>query len=133
MEVIFKTLLGVTRNSTFAIPQMLGLCLLTAEIEFKLRYLKNLKLFLVRVTELTVPIVLGKKRRIFNLFKSIFFRQRSLSNGKCFAVKKLKIWKGNLYLTGNRLSRNEMWHVEDNYNYNMYHICEKGILDSNFN
>ena len=37
-----------------------------------------------------------------------------------------------MYLTENRLSRNEMWCAADNHNF-MCHICAKGILDSNFN
>ena len=47
-------------------------------------------------------------------------------------VKKRKIGKGNLYLTENRLSRNEMWCAADDYN-NMCYICAKELLDSNFN
>ena len=38
---------------------------------------------------------------------------------------------GNLYLTENRLSRNEMWCAEGNHNY-MCHIFAKAFLDSNF-
>ena len=41
-------------------------------------------------------------------------------------------WEGNLYLTENRLSRNEKWCASDNHN-NMCHICAKELLDSNFN
>ena len=46
----------------------------------------------------------------------------------------MKIRKGNLYLTENRLERNEIWFAEDNHSY-MCHIglCAKGFLDSNFN
>ena len=56
------------------------------DLEFKLRYLKNLKLFLIRVKELFEPMVLRKKekkksRLVFALFKSIFLRNRSLSGG----------------------------------------------------
>ena len=43
-----------------------------------------------------------------------------------------KIGKGNLYLTENWLSRNEMWCASDNHN-NMCYICAKELLDSNFN
>ena len=46
--------------------------------------------------------------------------------------KKRKIWKGNLHLTENRLSRNKPWCAADNYNY-MCHICATGFLDSNIN
>ena len=49
-----------------------------------------------------------------------------------FTVKNAKIGKGNLYLTENRLSRNEMWCAAYNHNY-MCHIRAKGFLDSNFN
>ena len=58
-------------------------------LEFKLRYLKNLKLFSIRVKELFEPIVLRKKGDgFFALFKSIFLRNRSLSNASEFEVKK---------------------------------------------
>ena len=67
----------------------------------------------------------------FALFKSIFLRNRSFSNARWFYGKKRKIGKGNLYLTENWLSRNEMWCVADNHNY-MSHTCAKGFLDSNF-
>ena len=56
---------------------------------------------------------------------------RSLTLGD-FTAKKRKIGKGNLSLTENRLSRNEMWCVSDNHNY-MCHTCAKELLDSNFN
>ena len=49
-----------------------------------------------------------------------------------FAVKKRKNGKGDLYLTENRFSRNEMWCAMVNHNH-MSHICAKGYLDSNFN
>ena len=49
-----------------------------------------------------------------------------------FTVKKRKIWKGNLYLSENRLERNEIWFVEGNHGY-ICHICAKEFLDSNFN
>ena len=73
----------------------------------------------------------GKRRRVFALFKSIFLRNRSLSNARWFCGKKRKIGKGNLYLTENRLSKNEMWRASDNHN-NMRHTCAKDLLDSNF-
>ena len=41
-------------------------------------------------------------------------------------------WEGQLYLTENLPSRNEMLCAADNHN-NMCHICAKGFLDSNFN
>ena len=52
-------------------------------LEFKLRYLKNLQLFSIRVKELFQPIVLRKKgRRVFALFIIFFLRNRSLSNAR---------------------------------------------------
>ena len=48
----------------------------------KLRYLKNLKLFSIRVKELFEHIVLRKKAANFALFKSIFLRNRSLSKAR---------------------------------------------------
>ena len=45
--------------------------------------------------------------------------------------KKCKIGKGNLYLSENRISRNEMLCAADNHN-NMCHICAKEFLDLNF-
>ena len=41
-----------------------------------------------------------------------------------------------MYLTENRLSRNEMWRASDNHNNHnrpMCHISAKDLLDSNFN
>ena len=49
-----------------------------------------------------------------------------------FYGKKRKIGRGNLYLTENRLSRNEMSCTTNNRNY-MCYICAQGFLDSNFN
>ena len=105
--------------------------------EFKLRYLKNLKLCSTRVKVLFEPIALRLKKKIkslwsFHLFKSIFLRNRSLSNAMWFYGKKRKIGKGNLYLTENRLGRNEIWHTEDNRSC-MGHICAQGFSESNFN
>ena len=67
-----------------------------------------------------------KSRRVFVLFKSTFFRNRSFSNASWFYSKNRKIWKGNLYLTENRFSRNEMWCAVVNHNH-MYHM-RKGIF-----
>ena len=69
--------------------------------------------------------------------RCLFSRDRSLSNAQGKKKKKKekenpKIGKGNLYLTENRLSWNEMWHAADNHNY-MCHTCAKEFLDSNFN
>ena len=73
-----------------------------------------------------------KRRRVLALFISIFLRNRSLNDAKWFYGKKRKIGKGNLYLTENRLSWNEMCCASDNHNY-MCHTCEKEFLNSSFN
>ena len=41
-----------------------------------------------------------------------------------FTLKKRKIGKGNLYLTENRLGRNEIWYAEHDHSY-MCHIMGK--------
>ena len=46
--------------------------------------------------------------------------------------KTAKLGRGNMYLTENRLSRNDMWCAEDNHNYVSY-ICADDFLDSNLN
>ena len=98
-------------------------------LEFKLSYLKNLKLFSIRVKELSEPIVLWRKgRRVLALFISIFLRNWSLSDARWFCGKKRKIGKGNLYLTENRLSWNVMCCASDNYNY-MCHTCAKEFFE----
>ena len=80
-------------------------CTVTPNSNFAI--LKKLKLISIRVKELFEPIALGKKGDGFlALFKSIFLRNRSLSNARWFYSKKRKIRKGNLYLTENRLGRN---------------------------
>ena len=102
-------------------------------LEFKLCYLKNLKLFSTRVKELFELICLQKKaKQVFAHFKSFFLRNQSLSNARWFYSKKRKIGKRNLYLNENWLNRNTMWCTTDNHNY-MRHICAKGFLDLNFN
>ena len=73
-----------------------------------------------------------KRRRIFALFKSIFLKTDLWVTPGVFTVKKSKIGKGNLYLTENRLSRNEKCCAADNHNY-MCHTCAKEFWDSNFN
>ena len=51
-------------------------------LKFKPRYLKKLKLFSIRVKKLFEPKVLRKKsRRFVVLFKTIFSKNQSLSNG----------------------------------------------------
>ena len=69
-------------------------------LEFKLPYLKNLKLFSIRVKELFESIVLRKKnrRRVCALFKSIFLRNRSLSNARLFSGKKTQNLGREIYL-----------------------------------
>ena len=68
-----------------------------------------------------------KRRRVLALFISIFLGNRSLSDARWFYGKKRKIGKGNLYLTENRSSWNEIWCASDNSNY-MCHICAKEIF-----
>ena len=63
-----------------------------------------------------------KRRRVLALFISIFLRNRSLIDARWFYGKKRKIGKGNLYLTENRLSWNEMCCASDNQKY-MCHTC----------
>ena len=97
--------------------------------EFKLRYLKNLKLFSIRVKELFEPIVLRKKKATgFLLFLKAFSSETDLrlTLGD-FTVKRRKIRKGNLYITENRLGRNEIWYAKDNHSC-MSHICAKRFL-----
>ena len=108
-------------------------CIVYCYLEFKLRYLKNLKLFSIRVKELFEPIVLRnkKRRRVFALFITFFLRNRSLSNARWFYGKKRKIRKGNRYVTENQSKTNEIWFAEDNHSY-MCHIRAKGFLDPNF-
>ena len=87
-------------------PQAIVYCYL----EFKLCYLRNLKLFSIRVKELFELTVLWKKakRQLVLLFLKAFSWETDLwvTLGD-FAVKKHKIGKGNLYLTENPLTRNE--------------------------
>ena len=57
-------------------------------LEFKFCYLKNLKLFSIRVKSSIEPIIV----------------LRTKADGFLLFLKR-KIWKGNLYLTENRFSR----------------------------
>ena len=86
-------------------------------LEFKRRYMKP-KLFSIRVKELFEPLVLRSKADRFLLFLKAFSWETNLrvTLGD-FTVKKLKIEKGNLYLTENRLGRNEIRCVDDKHNY----------------
>ena len=63
------------------------------------------------------------------LEKPSFFSTVTLGD---FTVKNAKIGKGNLYLTENQFSRNEMCAVV-NHNHNMCQVSAKGFLDLNFN
>ena len=65
--LLFFFLLKGSQLGTFC-PQTLAYCYL----EFKLRYLKNMKLFSIRVKELFEPIVLRKKRRDFALLEVFY-------------------------------------------------------------
>ena len=98
-------------------------------LEFKLSYLKNLKLFSIRVYKRIIWACsfVKKRRRVLALFISIFLRNRSVSDARWFYGIKRKIGKGNLYLTENRLSWNEMCCSSDNHSY-MYHTCAKEIF-----
>ena len=87
-----------------------------------------MKLFSIRAKQLSELVVLWRKGDGFlALFISIFLRNRSLSDVSWFYGKKRKIGKGNLYLTENRLSWNEMCCALDNHNY-MCHTCAKEFL-----
>ena len=97
----------------------------TVYLEFKLRYLKNLKLFLIGVKELLEAIVLKKTRRWFLLFSKAFSSEPDLSvTVGDFYGKDAKFGKGNLYLTENRLSGNKKWCAADNHNH-VSHICKR--------
>ena len=89
--------------------------------EFKLSYLKNLKLFSIKSKRIIWAYSFVKKRRqVLALFINIFLRNRSLSDGK-----KCKFGKGNLYLTENWLSWNKMCCTSNNHNYYVSHICKR--------
>ena len=90
-------------------------------------------MFSIRVKEFFEPIALRRKGDGFLLFLKAFSWVTNLwvTLGD-FKVKKSKIEKGNLYLTANWLSRNEMWCAADNHNY-LCHISAKGFIDLNFN
>ena len=97
-------------------------------LEFKLRYLKNLKLFSIRVKQLFEPIVSyfeGKNAMGFLLFLKFLSWETDLWVTK---------GNGNRYLSENWLRRNKMWCAADNHNYiYVSDICAKGLLDSSFN
>ena len=88
-------------------------------IEFKLSFLENLSKIIILAYSFA-----KKRRRVFALFKSIFLRNRFLSNAWWFCSEKRKIGKGNLYLTKNQFGRNEICCAEDNHN-NIRTMCEK--------
>ena len=70
-------------------------------LEFKPHSLKNLKLFLLRV-KIFEPIFFFGKTTGFESLKP------SISNVNGFYDKNTTFWNGSLFLTKNRLSRNEM-------------------------
>ena len=107
-------------------PQAIVYCY----IEFKLRYLENLKLFSIRVKQLFEPVYLRKKRRVLALLKA--FSSETDLWVTLILSKKRKIGKGNLYLNENELSWNKIRCTADNHNY-MCHTCAKEFLDSNYN
>ena len=67
----------------------------------KLSYFTNLKLFLIRVTELFEPIVMlcHKKATVFALLKTFSWEIDLLITFGDFALQKRKTGKRNLYLT----------------------------------
>ena len=84
----------------------------------------------IRVKELFEPIVCEKKKLTgFCSFLKAFSWETDLwvTLGD-FTRKKCKIGEGNLYLTENRLGRNEIWCAEDNHTY-MCHIYAKGLCE----
>ena len=81
---------------------------------FNLRYLKNLKLFSIRLKQLFESIVL------------LFLK------AKVILRLKRKISKGNPHLTENWFIKTEMWCATDNHN-DTCHTCAKGFLDSKLN
>ena len=94
--------------------------------EFKLSYLKNLKLFSIKSKRIIWAYsFVTKRQRVLTLFISIFLRNRSLSDARWFYGKKRKIGKGNLYLTENRLSWNVMCYASYNHNYMLSHMCKR--------
>ena len=67
-------------------------------LDFKLRYLKNLKLLSIRVKQLFDPIVCeNKKRRVFALLKAFSWETDLWLTLGDLTVKKHQIGKGNLY------------------------------------
>ena len=92
-------------------------------IEFKLRYLKNMKLFEIRVKK-NEAFFTKKDDGVLHFLKAFSWETDLWVTLDDFRVKKAKLW------TENRLSRHEMC-AADNHNY-MCHMCAKGFLDSNF-
>ena len=68
---------------------------------------------------------------VLPLFKNIFLKNRSLSNARWFYSKKCKIGYGNLYLTENWFSRNEMWCAMVIHNH-ASHMCRRIWQNINF-
>ena len=85
---------------------------------------KKLKLISIRVKELFEPIVLRRKGDGFLLFLKAFSWETDLwvTLGDFTVKKNRKMGKRNLYLTENRLSKNEMWCAVDKHNYRVLHM-----------
>ena len=63
-------------------------------LEFKLSYLKNLKLFSIRVKELSEPIVLWRKGDRFQLFLQAFSWETNLWVTRGDFTVKTQNWEG---------------------------------------
>ena len=75
---------------------------------------------------------MGEKGDGFLLSLKVFSWETDLCVTLCdLKVKNPKIGNENLYLTDNRLSRNEMWCGAENHTY-MCRIYAKGFLDLNY-
>ena len=100
-------------------------------LEFKLSYLKNLKLYSIRVKELSEPIVLWRKAEGLALFIRIFSRNRS-SDATWFYGKKRQNWEGKSVFNWKSIKLKQNVLCFKNHNC-ICHICAKEFLDSNFN
>ena len=68
-------------------------------LELKLHYVKNLKLFSIRVKELFEPTVLRRKKNdgVFPLFKNIFLKYQSLSNARLNGKETQNLKRGSAF------------------------------------
>ena len=83
-------------------------------------------MFLIRVKELFEPMFLPEKGDGFLFFKAFSWERR-------LWITIVDLTVNILYLTKNRLGRNELWCETESHN-NMYHAhVLNRILDSNFN